>query len=244
MAGRTRLPLKTLVAMPMKDPRNAKTRLTSVLDDEARASVALALFKTSQQFFANCYPGLDRLVITPSVSIGELARSLGAIALHEPKQDGLNSAVSRAHQFAVERHYDRLVIVPCDIISWCKSETDALFDDASRYDVVIARSSDGGTNGLSLRVHSTFAFKFGQDSANSHIEEAKRRGLASIDRRFSSLSRDLDNPSDYWFALSASAGWRRQHHTDHCRIRSWSAPFAASEHVARQSIRTSGSAGK
>lgn len=196
-AGRAGHRKNTLVAMPMKALMRAKTRLQSALDMQGRQRLALALFHESQRFFTACYPELERLVVTPSAAIARRAQTLGASALLEPCESGLNLAVERAAAWAAKHCYDRILVVPCDIINWRQEELAQVLDQADRHQVVVVRSADGGTNGLCLPVAGSFAFRFGKGSADRHLMEAKRCGLSAVCLHLPALSRDLDTPLDY-----------------------------------------------
>lgn len=196
-AGRMSQTKRTIVAMPMKALRRAKTRLESVLDGQRRQVLALALFQESQRFFATCYPELDRVVVTPSAAIARRAQALGASALLEPCESGLNLAVERAAEWAATHRYDRILVVPCDIINWRQEELAQVLDQADRHQVVVVRSADGGTNGLYLPIPGSFEFRFGRGSADLHLVEAQRCGLSAVSLHLPALSRDLDTPRDY-----------------------------------------------
>lgn len=196
---------RTIVAMPMKALRRAKTRLEGVLDTQGRQALALALFQESQRFFTACYSELDRVVVTPNAAIARRAQILGASALLEPCESGLNRAVERAAEWAATRRYDRILVVPCDIISWRREELALVLDQADRHEVVVVRSADGGTNGLCLPIPGSFAFRFGRGSADRHLVEAQRCGLSAVSLRLPALSRDLDTPLDYSWGQVALA---------------------------------------
>lgn len=196
-AGGTSRRKKLIVVMPMKSLKRAKTRLESALGVQGRQRLALALFHESQRFFTACYPELERLVVTPSAAIARRAQTLGASALLEPCESGLNLAVERAAEWAAKHCYDRILVVPCDIINWRQQELAQVLDQADRHQAVVVRSADGGTNGLCLPVAGSFAFRFGKGSADRHLMEAQRCGLSAVCLHLPALSRDLDTPLDY-----------------------------------------------
>lgn len=228
---------KIIVAMPMKSLRRAKTRLESVLGVRGRQCLALALFEESQRFFTACYPELDRVVVTPSAAIARRAQTLGASALLEPCESGLNRAVERAAEWAAPRRYDRMLVVPCDIISWCQEELALVLDQADRHQVVVVRSADGGTNGLCLPVPGSFECRFGGGSAVRHLMEAQRCGLSAASLHLPALSRDLDTPLDYSWAQVALADVIDRSRDIHCDVASMSSgKTAPATHIAERSV--------
>lgn len=236
-AGRTGHRKNILVAMPMKALMRAKTRLQRAVGAQGRQRLALALFHESQRFFTACYPELERLVVTPSAAIARRAQTLGASALLEPCESGLNLAVERAAEWAATRRYERILVVPCDIISWRQEEFAQVLDQADRHQVVVVRSADGGTNGLCLPIPGSFTFRFGRGSADRHLIEAQRCGLSPVSLHLPALSRDLDTPLDYSWGQVALAGViDRARHID-CDIASMSSgKTAPAAYVAERSL--------
>ncbi|KAF7962061.1 hypothetical protein AWV80_26165 [Cupriavidus sp. UYMU48A] len=107
-----------------------------------RAHTALTLFNGVHSFFAQHFPDIDRLVVTPSNQIAELATSMGAQALIEGDAPaGLNHAAGAAVQWAKRRGYSQLLIVPADIPVWATAEVTQLLSRAADYDVVIGRAT-------------------------------------------------------------------------------------------------------
>ncbi|MDP4021995.1 2-phospho-L-lactate guanylyltransferase [Methylobacterium sp. NEAU 140] len=215
-ARRQRAGRRILFAMPMKDVRLAKTRLAPILDDDRRERVAYHMFEDSQRFFADRFPSVDRLVVTPSERIAGAARALGAWALVEPTTAGLNAAARRARLWATERRYDGIVIIPCDIAFWVAEEIEELVESGNENDVVVAPSIDGGTNALSLRLPSTLPFRYGPQSADRHLAEARARGLTTAQCHLAFLSHDLDTPEDLAAFGRTNAGMPEADHDRHC----------------------------
>jgi 2-phospho-L-lactate guanylyltransferase len=191
--------MKTLVAMPMKDLREAKTRLAAALSAAERAQLARDLFHRSQEFFARQFPEFTRLVVTPSEEIARLACAGGAWVLKEGGAGGLNCAADSAFGWARDAGFDRLLLVPGDIPVWLVGEVAALLEEGRRASIAIARAHDGGTNALliDLRRVSEFAFRYGVDSAARHRQWCRSRGVSHAVAHLPFLSRDVDTEEDY-----------------------------------------------
>lgn len=190
--------MRTVVAIPMKDPADSKTRLAGTLTAAQRERMALALFRRAQTFFATQFPEFERLVVTPSPRIATETTASSAMALVEEGTRGLNSAAQSAFIWAKTRGGDRLLIVPADIPVWLRSEVDELLDDGQKYDLVIARAHDGGTNALLIDLvrADRFQFCYGRDSARRHADAASVADLSSITRQWPFLSHDIDTVDD------------------------------------------------
>ncbi|OAF17039.1 hypothetical protein AYJ54_37480 [Bradyrhizobium centrolobii] len=190
--------MKTVVAIPMKGPAESKSRLAEALSAAQREQMALALFGRVQTFFATQFPDFERLVVTPSPRIATEAAARSAVALVEESTRGLNKAAKSAFIWAKTRRYDRLLIVPADIPVWLRSELDELLDEGRRFDVVVARAHDGGTNALLIDLMRTdrFDFCYGVDSARRHADAASAAALSSITRQWPFLGHDIDTVGD------------------------------------------------
>ncbi|MES2999638.1 MAG: 2-phospho-L-lactate guanylyltransferase [Pseudomonadota bacterium] len=190
--------MKTVVAIPMKDAAESKTRLAGAMSAVQRERMALALFRRAQTFFAVQFPGFERLVVTPSPRIAAMATDAGAVSLMEQGPCGLNHAAGCAFRWAREHGFDRLLVVPADIPVWLRAEVDELLEHGRTHPLVIARAHDGGTNALLIdltqAVH--FDFRYGPDSASRHGQAAADAALCSTTRTWPFLSHDIDTVDD------------------------------------------------
>lgn len=190
--------MRTVVVIPMKDAAVSKTRLAPAMPAVQRERMALALFRRALDFFGAQFPRFERLVVTPSARIGEVARACGASVLMEGEPAGLNPAVASAFAWARQAGFERMLVVPGDIPVWLRSELDELLQEGASSPVVIARAHDGGTNALliDLKRAARFDFHYGSDSASRHAQAAQAAGLSAMTRTWPFLSRDIDTADD------------------------------------------------
>jgi 2-phospho-L-lactate guanylyltransferase len=193
------------IAVLMKDPADAKTRLSLALGNCGRERLALRMFERTLSFFRHYAPGDFLLVVTPSRGIAKLARAAQASVVWDPGSGGINAAAGSAAVWAVENSASALLVVHADVPVLRKDEFDLLFRSSGNNNVVIAESVDGGTNAIMLSPPNAMDFAFGPASALAHEEEARRRHLrvTRIKARF--LSRDIDTPEDLKFCLRLTA---------------------------------------
>lgn len=187
---------RMLVAMPMKPFDQAKSRLSGVLADEQRDRLARALFLRTQRFFAVHFAGFDRLVVTPSEVVRSVCERVSTRCLLEPALDGLNIASERAVQWATERGYESVLLIPGDVPVWVRSEVNMLLDHGTKYSAVIAQARDNGTNALLLRLPTAFSFCYGPNSSNAHLRAARDAGISAVVCKLPFLAHDLDVPAD------------------------------------------------
>ena len=190
--------MKTVVAIPMKDIADAKTRLAPFLSPSRRAHLALTLFDRAMDFFAVSLPDAERVVVTSSPSIAARACAAGAMAVSEGPVEGLNQAATAALRWAIAEDFDRLILVPADIPVWLFQEVEVLLVSSTKHDVVLAAAHDGGTNALVLNLERVreFRFSYGVQSVLEHQRVCAAHGLRHETKWLPFLGHDIDTVED------------------------------------------------
>ena len=201
--------MKTLVAIPVKDLGQAKSRLSPVLDASQRARLVLGLFDRTLHFFRSAFPEFDMTIVTASVQLAARAQAAGAQVLRENAATGLNAAVSSAAQWAIAHDYQRLMIVPADIPVLLREEVEQMVALTETYQVAIAEARDGGTNMLLMSPPRDIPFQYGLGSARRHETVARANGLSAKRRYLPFLGHDLDTPADC-LVLSQNMLWQQE----------------------------------
>jgi coenzyme F420-0:L-glutamate ligase/coenzyme F420-1:gamma-L-glutamate ligase len=194
------------VAILMKDPADAKTRLRPALGDDARERLALLLFENTLAFFARVHAGRPLGVVTPSPRIAAHAYAKGAAVIDEQGSVGINAAASRAAEWAKEIGAASLLVVHADIPALADAEYAAMVEAGAHHAVVICESVDGGTNALLVSPPAAIPFRFGEKSAAAHEAAAREKGLTSARLSLPLLSRDIDTPDDLLRPPSPAVG--------------------------------------
>lgn len=188
--------VRTLVAIPMKDPAQSKSRLSPALSPARRQRLALALFDRTLRFFRTAFPQFDVLVVTASAAVAERSSTAGAAVLNEQAEHGLNAAAVAAAGWAVDRAYARLILVPADIPVLLREEVERMLALGSRCELAIAEARDGGTNMLLMTPPRAFAFQYGHESARRHEAAAHALGMRACRCTLPFMAHDLDTPAD------------------------------------------------
>ncbi|MEL6551328.1 MAG: 2-phospho-L-lactate guanylyltransferase [Pseudomonadota bacterium] len=183
---------KTLIAVPMKDPVEAKTRLAGSLGDAQRARLAEALFARTLAFLRPVVMahGAELVVVTRSRRIRALADAAAVNVIEEGAVATLSGAATAAGAWAAARGFDRICLIPADLAAPLESDVARLL--YARAEVVICPSEDGGTNALAVSPPDALAFHYGPGSAEAHESEAAQRGLSRAVLPLRSLSFDID----------------------------------------------------
>ena len=140
------------------------------------------------------------MIISRDAAAERVARRLGVGFLYQrPERTGLNAALSDAqdHAAAPGSGVEALLIVPADVPLITPADVDDLAAAAAAAPgVALARSEDGGTNGLCLRPPSVVPPSFGRDSAARHERAAESAAAVFTVVRSERWALDIDWPED------------------------------------------------
>lgn len=188
--------------VPVKDLRQAKQRLASLLSPEERRTLCLVMLEDVLSALAAARRLDNVLVYSPDEDVLAAARKYGMEAVRERVATGQSAAVSQAIPLCVARGATSVVTIPVDTPLLKGKDIDSLVDFARSAGLpspsaVMVPSADGtGTNALLLTPPDALLPRFGPNSFSLHIREAVERGAAY--RRFDlpRLALDIDSPDD------------------------------------------------
>ncbi len=181
--------------IPVKSLREGKGRLSTILDGTERAALNSELLDHMLDVTA-AFPGAHRtIVVSPDRDVLDRAEAEGAEALFDAEGD-LNAALARAAGHALDQGAEGILIVPVDLP--LAGPEDLLAMVSGRCGVTIAPDRRGiGTNALYVAPPDTLAFRFGGNSMEAHLAEARRAGLPVEVVNLANLAFDVDTPDDY-----------------------------------------------
>ncbi len=197
--------------VPVKDPARGKSRLAPLLDPDARYALNIFLARQTLEVCSEYFGAHRTLVVTASDAVAAVARKIGARAIPESPDLGLNGALAAAAQQAMLAGADAIAVVPVDL---------ALISHGALWDAMTAMPGapgcllvpdrrGSGTNLLALSPARGDLFAFGDGSLQRHAALAATRGCRVRIQHSEDLALDLDLPDDYraWTGRSrAGAG--------------------------------------
>jgi 2-phospho-L-lactate guanylyltransferase len=188
--------------IPQKALLRAKGRLGSVLPEEERAALSLALLKSICGVLRATVGVEDVVVMTPDPAVRDYAAACGVRGIFDP-QPGLNDALAGA--LRVLSSADRgLLVVAGDLPLLQPADVAAVLASGGAGTLVLAPSRDeAGTNALLVPPGVAVRPVYGIGSRRAHHSLARRRGFRVIEVRRPGLAFDLDTPAD----LAALGGW-------------------------------------
>jgi 2-phospho-L-lactate guanylyltransferase len=207
-----------MILVPVKNLANAKQRLSSVLDPQARKELAQAMCADVLETLAGWQGRPAVTVVTSDPFAGNLAARLGFEVLGDDINPGETGAIQMATAFCREQGVGYTLVLPADIPLLQSCELDKILEVApSRGSVLVSDAAGRGTNAAFRAPADLFPLRFGNDSFLPHQAEAQATGLRCVVLELPGIALDVDRPEDL-HALAAERGERRSQRL----VRSWS----------------------
>lgn len=184
--------------VPAKSLDRAKGRLASLLSEDERRRLALAMLEDVVRAL-QAVPAIDTVsVISPDPAVISRAAELGATALEEPPSvRGINQALSHGMESIAADGADTLLIVLADVPAITPADIESVLAELPHdRGVVISPSASKGTSILALRPPDAIPFRFGRDSFAAHKREVIARSFNAKVVRIDAVAHDIDEPED------------------------------------------------
>jgi 2-phospho-L-lactate guanylyltransferase len=191
--------MRTLAILPVKSFGAAKQRLSDLLGQGSRESLAQAMFSDVLGSLRRV-KGLDSIaVVTDDARAESAAGGARVLVLRDRSETGQSDATRVGIQHALDSAFDRVLLVPGDTPLLDPLEVDGMLTRAagdSLDAVIVPDRARTGTNALLLRPPDAFAPSFGPNSLQRHITAASDAGLRFRVEAVRSLMHDVDTPDD------------------------------------------------
>ena len=175
------------VLIPVKSFRAAKGRLSPVIAQDARSTLARSL---AEIVVAAAAP-LPVAVVCADAEVAAWAADLGALVIADPG-GGLNAAVTEGVRVLRSIGVETAVIAHGDL-----PEATSLGWVAEFRGITLIPDRHGdGTNVIAIPTGSGFVFAYGPGSFGRHVAEAHRCKLPTRVVHDAALGVDVDTPSD------------------------------------------------
>jgi 2-phospho-L-lactate/phosphoenolpyruvate guanylyltransferase len=184
--------------LPVKDLRNAKQRLATILTPEERFALAQAMLADTIRAVRGIQRADKVFVITNYEPMMAAAEQYGWELLREEQQISESASVDFASQLCAEKGITALLRLPLDLPLVQPADIDDLFaTECAAPAVVMVPSRDGtGTNAILRTPPTLFPSHFGPNSFAKHRNEADQARARIIVRRNERLEMDVDDESD------------------------------------------------
>jgi 2-phospho-L-lactate guanylyltransferase len=184
--------------IPIKDPANAKSRLSGLLSQEERRVLAWAMFEDVAKAITEAVKPESVAIASNYQPAISFARARGWNVLLEESQQSESASVDWASRILESLGFETVMRLPADIPLVTAADIDALLSiDLNAPSAVLVPSRDGtGTNAILRNPPSLFPSRFGPDSLALHRLEASRVGTECLIVENDRIALDIDEPAD------------------------------------------------
>lgn len=206
--------------VPVKPLRDSKSRLSHILTPDERAALTRRMLGHTLEVLEDVKGIFRTLVVSRDPAVLKIARSYGASTFSESEPQDLNTALTRATHIAVAQQANSVLVLPSDLPFLTPEDVEMMINGVEmdsrngngngyhmqkRAITICPDHNEEGTNALVLSPPTGFTFRYGRDSFQQHIEEAKRIGMTQRIIHAPGIKFDLDTQED-WRTYVAMSG--------------------------------------
>src|SRR4029453_7301985 len=193
--------MKVSALIPVKGFRNAKQRLSPLLDAAGRELFAEVMFRDVLKQVLKARGLVETYVVTGDNKVAEIAASLGAQLIREKAEKGETDAVDFARGELKQLGREAVLIIPGDMPLVRSADIEEVLaqvpEGASFPFALLVPSHDRmGTNALLLAPPDIIKLRFGYDSFTYHMSQLSAQGLPLRFIENERLALDIDEPKD------------------------------------------------
>lgn len=186
-----------MILVPVKNLRNAKQRLASLLEPEERLELAQAMLEDVLHTLAGWAGRPEVAVVTSDPFAREMARQLHFEVIPDVSNHSETEAIEMATQLCVARGVGSTLVIPADIPLIQVWELEHILESASPQGSVLVPAADGrGTNAAWRAPANLFPLRFGNDSFQPHLQAAQATQKPCVVLNLPGIALDVDNPAD------------------------------------------------
>jgi 2-phospho-L-lactate/phosphoenolpyruvate guanylyltransferase len=186
-----------VILIPVKILKNAKQRLSAVLDQPARFAIAQAMVHDVAETIHAWENRPETALVTSDPFALELAKQLDFQVIPDDFNRSETAAIEMATHIATERGASFTLVIPGDIPLVTAKELQAVMDAAPSAGSVLVPATDGrGTNAALRSPADLFPLRFGNDSFRPHLAAARITRRPCVVLSLPGIGLDVDNPSD------------------------------------------------
>ena len=193
--------MKVSALIPVKGFRNAKQRLSPLLDAADRELLAEVMFRDVLKQVLKARGLVETYVVTGDSKVAEIATSHGAQLIREEVEKGETDAVDFARRELKQLQREAVLIIPGDmplVRSVDIEEVLAQVPEGAGFPFALLVPSHDrlGTNALLLAPPDIIRLRFGYDSFTYHMSQLSAQGLPLRFIENEHLALDIDEPKD------------------------------------------------
>lgn len=187
--------------MPVKGFRNAKQRLTPLLNSTAREVLAETMFRDVLREVRAARGLAGTFVVTGDDKVAAIAGLGGAEVIRERAESGETGAVDFARREMKNAGCEAVLILPGDMPLVRSADVEQVLaqfpgDTAAPFALLVPSHDRKGTNALLLAPPDIIGLRFGYDSFTFHMSQVTAQGLPIRFIENEHIALDIDEPKD------------------------------------------------
>jgi 2-phospho-L-lactate guanylyltransferase len=183
------------VLLPVKDFRNAKQRLASALDPDARANLARAMLSDVLDAVSPAKVPDRVVVFTASQEVAQMACELDFEVITENAVNGHSAAVNLMVD-SLSSKATKILSIAGDLPSLRPEEIDFVMNNATEPITVLPSRDGTGTNGILFVPPARIQMEYGESSFSRHMSKAAAAGHRAQVLNIPGIAFDIDTPED------------------------------------------------
>jgi len=185
-----------MILIPVKNLRNAKQRLSMLLDASARTQLAQAMLSDVLEAVAEFGQDEVSLVTSDPFTLDLAGRHRFEI-IRDDANVSESDAIEMATEMCVSRGVECTLVIPADIPLIEADDIRAIYQHAPAKGSVLVPSSDKrGSNAVLRRPPALFPLRFGNDSFMPHLASAIATNASCVVLSLPGVGLDIDTPDD------------------------------------------------
>src|SRR5262252_6368103 len=193
--------MKVSALIPVKGFRNAKQRLSPLLDAADRELLAEVMFRDVLKQVLKARGLVEAYVVTEDSKVAAIATSLGAQLIREEVEKGETDAVDFARSELKQLKREAVLIIPGDMPLVRSTDIEEVLAQVPEgagcpFALLVPSHDRMGTNALLLAPPDIIKLRFGYDSFTYHMSQLSAQGLPLRFIENERLALDIDEPKD------------------------------------------------
>ena len=185
-----------MILVPIKNLRNAKQRLSPLLDSSARTELAQAMVADVLHAIAD-YDADDVSLVTSDPFAINLGKQHGFDIIRDDQNVSETDAIAMATELCASQGMRSTLVVPGDIPLIETEDIRVIYDSAPPKGSVLVPSTDKrGSNAVLRRPAALFPLRFGNDSFVPHLAAANATNTSCLVLSLPRIGLDIDTPED------------------------------------------------
>ena len=182
----------------MKNLKFANERLSSVLSQEERTSLAYSMLEDVFSSVAKSSLAEKIAVVTLDKKAMLMADEYGFVIIDEDKQESESSSVDYALKVCKDLGAESVLVIPGDAPLITETDIDFLLEKVMDHPhVILVPSGDKlGTNAILRKPPDILKSMFGHDSFRKHREQADNKNIPYEIYEIENIALDIDEPAD------------------------------------------------